>query len=298
MTTTLHRWREEWAPLASIVHPDPLRPLHFGRKAKSAATGAPPEPVKLARVAGVLYIVDGVRRLVAGAVEVRQDEAGAVQVLAVVADMSAPAMHWEAGRASLEHRDGPRRVETRRAFWAYIKAGMYWNEAGEFRGYDAIGAALGVGKSSVCRWLAQDFPDVAARASATAGARGGARRAKATTGARGGATSAKATAAAVARWSARECEPPTLQQVADRFSVSLTTARRLCASAGVPLRDPTVERQAGVSVEVSAAVPTKQAVKPKAKTAATAKPHPWRALPACGYAGDRRHSASQRQATA
>lgn len=254
MTITPHRWREEWAPLASIIHPDPLRPFNVGRRSTkesitSATTGAPPAPVKLARVAGVLYVVDGVRRLMAGAVEVQADEAGAVHVRALVADMTAPAMHWEAARASLEHREGPRELVTRRAFWAYIKAGLYWNEAGQFRGYEAIGATLGVGKSSVCRWLAQDFPDVAARARATAGARGGATRAK------------------VAAAQGKKPTPPRPRKVTGKAP-------------------PLQQRGTPATVDAS--------TKPKARTTTTAKPHPWRALPACGYTGDRKHSASNK----
>lgn len=73
---------------------------------------------------------------------------------------------------------GPALVDARLAFRDYIHAGRHLDSAGDFRGYDEIGAALGIGRSTAHRWMVRDFPGIVKAARSTAGTRGGAKRAK------------------------------------------------------------------------------------------------------------------------
>lgn len=80
--TSAREWRQEYIPLDKIVK---HQPFQVRRKLDSRAirlyrtqhdAGQTPPPIKVARVAGQYYLLDGWHRMAAGALEVSTDEFG------------------------------------------------------------------------------------------------------------------------------------------------------------------------------------------------------------------------------
>lgn len=168
-------WREEWLPLQAIAKEPSLQvrarldPSAVKRYADATRAGHVLPPIKVARVASaggtMLYLVDGWHRMEAGALQLsRQDltqDVPGEQVLALVADMTEAEAGWEAANANRLHGVPLKPKEERGVFRAFIGAGRHRRGRAGLRTYEDIAAELGKGKSTIYRWMLQDFPALA-----------------------------------------------------------------------------------------------------------------------------------------
>jgi hypothetical protein len=120
-------------------------------------SGKPMPPVKVARVAGVLVLVDGwhrveaLKRLNVSRVDAEVTEATREQAL------------WMAARANLEHGLPLKTNELRDVFRTFIKAKQHVLPRGRLMSYRDIGAELGKPQSTIYAWMKKDFPAIAAK---------------------------------------------------------------------------------------------------------------------------------------
>lgn len=166
-------WSEEWVPLASVIKHQPLQvrtrldSRAITLYASMTKEGSKPPPIKLARSEGRLYLLDGWHRMAAGALQLRDDPdewMGQQQVLALVADMPAHQMPWEAARANLGHGVQYRAKEFRPVFRAFIGSKQHHKSRREYMSYREMAEAFGLGVSHVTlrKWVMADFPKLAA----------------------------------------------------------------------------------------------------------------------------------------
>jgi len=160
------QWREEWVPLAAVI---PHAPLQVRNKLDSAAiaryaemtrAGKLPPPIKVARVKGLLYLLDGWHRMEAGALQTMKGLDGE-EVLALMADMTEPQARWESAQANLGHGVPLRNREMRNVFRAFIKAKRHIKQDGNYMSYREMGEALGKPHRTIHEWTRRDFPHLA-----------------------------------------------------------------------------------------------------------------------------------------
>ncbi|BAL96171.1 ParB N-terminal domain-containing protein [Rubrivivax gelatinosus] len=164
-------WREEWVPEASIIRHEPLQVRHkldagaVKRYRDMTAAGQVPPPIKVGRLPdGSLYLVDGWHRLEAGAVErLSSYEANGDEVRALVADLTMSELRWQAASANLAHGVPLKTREYRGVFRAFIRAGKHKKTGRELMSYREIGAALGIGHTTIRQWMLRDFRELASR---------------------------------------------------------------------------------------------------------------------------------------
>lgn len=157
-------------PLSAVIRHQPLQArkrLDRGAVALYASMtkeGSTPPPIKLARADAKLYLLDGWHRMEAGALQLTSELMGGQAVRALVADMPAQRMPWEAARANVGNGVQYRRAEHRSVFRAFIKSKQHHKSRGVFMSYREMAAALGLGVSHVTlyKWTAADHPKLAA----------------------------------------------------------------------------------------------------------------------------------------
>ncbi|NML15594.1 hypothetical protein [Azohydromonas caseinilytica] len=127
------------------------------------------------------------------------------------------------------------RIGTRLSFWGLVKAGKHLKPDGKFMGYRELGEALGVSSSTVHRWMAADFPEIAANLEADPGAPAGVLE-----------DGRHVDPAAVAAWRNARTPRPTYVEVAAHFGLNYHTARKYCVAAEAAGHDKApVSPQAG-----------------------------------------------------
>lgn len=163
-------WAEEWVPLEAVIKHQPLqtrKKLDMGAVrtyAKMTKEGSTPPPIKVARCAGGLYLLDGWHRMEAGALLLQDGTDGLGGVRAVVADMHEDRMPWEAARANVGNGVQYKYGEYRAVYGAFIKSKQHHKRRGAYMSYREMAAALGLGVSHVTlyKWTRADFPRLAA----------------------------------------------------------------------------------------------------------------------------------------
>lgn len=162
-------WAEEWVLLSKVIRHGPLqvrKKLDIGavrRYADMTKAGSAPPPIKVGRVGGVLYLVDGWHRLEAGAIQTQQLFTNEPEVRALVAEMTEEQARWEAAKANLGHGVPLKPREYRTVFRAFIRAKKHHKEKKRYMSYREMAAALGVGvgHTTLRNWTMKDFPRLA-----------------------------------------------------------------------------------------------------------------------------------------
>lgn len=161
------QWQEEWLPLADIIQHAPfqvrskLDPGAIYRYREMTAAEQLPPPIKVARVNGALYLVDGWHRMEAGALQVSRGDSWSENVLALVAGMSAEQAQWEAARANMGHGVQLKAREYRKVFHAFIRAKRHIKSGGKRMSYREIGKEIGKPHRTIHQWTREDFPGLA-----------------------------------------------------------------------------------------------------------------------------------------
>jgi ParB-like chromosome segregation protein Spo0J len=114
-------------------------------------------PIRLARVNGALMLVDGWHRLAAAKRLERET------IRATVEDMTEDEARWAAAEANTTHGLPLKHAEKREVFRRYMQTGQH-REGRRLKSYRDIARDLHgiVGKSSLQRWMENDFPKIAA----------------------------------------------------------------------------------------------------------------------------------------
>jgi hypothetical protein len=160
-------WRDEWVPLADVIRHDSFqvrRRLDGGavkRYADMTRAGSEPPPIKVGRVAGRLYLLDGWHRMEAGALETARGLNGE-EVRVHVADMSRAQAAWVAAQANLGHGVQYRGRELHEVFKAFVKAKGHVRPDGSLMSYREIAPIIGKPHTTVRTWMIRYFPKVAA----------------------------------------------------------------------------------------------------------------------------------------
>lgn len=125
------------------------------RYREAMTAGAEFPPVRLARVRGTLYLVDGWHRIEAAG---WHDD---VMVDVLVADLpSIAAAGWEAAAANLAHGLHLKPSERRAVFKAYVGAGRHRTAQGGYKGYRDMAAELSYPHTTLRTWMEKDFSSV------------------------------------------------------------------------------------------------------------------------------------------
>lgn len=161
------RWCEEWVPLGKIIKHGPLqvrRKLDAAavkRYAEMTRAGSEPPPIKVGRVGGSLYLVDGWHRMEAGALQVSAGIDGE-EVRVLLAEMSRQEAIWEAAQANLTHGVQYKGRELHEVFKAFIKAKQHVKADGSTMSYREIAPIIGKPHTTIRSWMLKYFPKLAA----------------------------------------------------------------------------------------------------------------------------------------
>ncbi|MDH4463120.1 MAG: ParB/RepB/Spo0J family partition protein [Acidovorax sp.] len=137
------------------------------RYAATYKAGGSMAPVTLARVGGVLLLIDGAHRLEA------LQQTGREVVEAVVNTMTETQAEWAAASANLEHGLPLKKAELREVFRHYIATGQHRIKRGRVKSLRDIAKELpGVGYVTVRSWLMKDHPELYRKSYAGSGAEG------------------------------------------------------------------------------------------------------------------------------
>ncbi|WP_156878416.1 hypothetical protein [Roseomonas gilardii] len=114
-------------------------------------------PLSIALVEGALILRDGWHRLEA------LREIGTLHTEAVISEMSGNEARWQSGKLNLTHGVRLSAGEVRKTFKAYVRAGHHKRGARGFKTYREMAADFGgnATRSSLHRWMREDFPAVA-----------------------------------------------------------------------------------------------------------------------------------------
>lgn len=167
-------WQEEWVQLDEVTRHGPYqvrRKLDLEavkRYRDRTEGGSVPPPIKVARIDGVLYLIDGWHRVEARALQT--DMWGSV--LALVASMSPGQARWEAAKANMGHGVPLKTRDYRSVFQAFIKAKQHHKAKGQLMSYREMAEAIGLGiaHTTLRNWTMKDFPKLF---TALGGAEGG-----------------------------------------------------------------------------------------------------------------------------
>lgn len=127
------------------------------RYAQQMLNGAVFPPVRVHRVKGVLFLVDGFHRLEAA------DVNGWTTITATITDSNMNEAMTEAAMANLQNAFQLKPAEYRNVFKMLIGAGEHHKGKKKVRWmtYQEIGEKIGVSKKTVHNWMARDFPKIA-----------------------------------------------------------------------------------------------------------------------------------------
>lgn len=118
-------------------------------------------PIKLGRIEGRLFLIDGWHRLAA----MRMN--GATEEPMLVATMTRQQAHWEAAKPNLTHGLPLKPREKRPVFKAYVKSGQHrkrlpgLRSGSKLKSYREMGTELGMGHTTLRQWMLADYPSIA-----------------------------------------------------------------------------------------------------------------------------------------
>lgn len=148
-------------PLVDIVIRDAWqvrKGLSHGTVDRYAAiyrAGTPMEPVRLARIADGLVLVDGAHRIAA------LRSLGCPTVEAVIEPMKEHAAQWAAASANLEHGLPLKKKELRAVFRQYVATGQHRKGRSGVKSIREIVADIpGVSFGTIRNWLMKDYPQM------------------------------------------------------------------------------------------------------------------------------------------
>lgn len=142
-------WSEEWVPLPAIIKHAPwqvrvkLDDRAVRRYAEMTRAGNEPPPIKVGRVKGRRYLVDGWHRMEAGALQISSSIDDDETVKALVADLTQAQAIWEAARANLGHGVQYKSKDLHGVFKAFIKSKQHVKPGGGIMSYREIAPIIG-----------------------------------------------------------------------------------------------------------------------------------------------------------
>lgn len=166
------QWQAQWVPLANIIKHGPLQvrrkldPAAVKRYAEMTKAGSEPPPIKVGRVRGRLYLLDGWHRIEAGALRTTVTLDGE-EVCALVADMSQQEALWLAAQANLAHGVRYKGPELHGVFKAFIRAKQHVKADGSTMSYREIAPMIGKPHTTIRTWMLRYFPKLAAEMGGT-----------------------------------------------------------------------------------------------------------------------------------
>ncbi len=161
--STSPQWTHQWVALDSIIKHQPwqvrgkLDQKAINRYADMTAAGSVPPPIRLGRVKGRLYLLDGWHRMEAGAL--KRSSLGEVWV--EVADLSQTEAIWEAAQANLGHGVQYSSKDLHAVFKAFIKAKKHIKSNGQLMSYREMSPIIGKPHTTIRAWMLKYFPTVA-----------------------------------------------------------------------------------------------------------------------------------------
>lgn len=173
------QWQADEVPLDDVIRHGPFQVrnrLDRGailRYQEMTAAGKEPPPIKVARVQGRLYLVDGWHRLEAGAIQTSKDLGGRVLVDVLLAEMTAEEARWEAARANMDHGVPLKSRERLGVFKAFIAAKKHRKADGKSMSYREMGQELGVSYRTIHEWTRRHFPGLYRHLGGMQGGHGG-----------------------------------------------------------------------------------------------------------------------------
>lgn len=162
-------WVEESVPLDDIVKHAPwqvrtkLDESAITRYAKMTQAGSVPPPIKVARIRGKLYLVDGWHRMEAGALQTHRGLGQGYEVEALVAEMTREEAMWEAAKANMGHGVPLKGKDLHSVFKAFIKAKRHLKPDGTLMSYREIAPLIGRPHTTIRYWMLKYFPATAAK---------------------------------------------------------------------------------------------------------------------------------------
>jgi hypothetical protein len=134
-----------------------LEPITVTRYANAIRSGQELPPVSVARVDGVLILVDGFHRVAA------HQSLGASEVDAELVEATLDEARWMAASANLLHGLPLRNSELRLVFQVFVSTRQHRKGKGKLKSYREIGLELGRPHSTIRNWMAKDFPRIFAQ---------------------------------------------------------------------------------------------------------------------------------------
>jgi uncharacterized ParB-like nuclease family protein len=114
-------------------------------------------PIRVARVDGMLMLVDGWHRVAA------HEQLGKETALAEIVECNRQQAQWMAAKANLTHGLQLKNAEYRNVFRAYISTRQHLKGRGGHKSYREIGVEIGKPYTTIRNWMLKDFPEIAAR---------------------------------------------------------------------------------------------------------------------------------------
>ncbi len=162
-------WAEESVRLRDIIKHEPwqvrskLNEQAIKRYADMTNAGSVPPPIKLARVDGKLYLVDGWHRMEAGSLQLSRGFGPGSEVVAQVATLTRAEAMWEAARANMGHGVQLSARELHAVFKAFIRAKRHVKPDGSFMSYREMAPLIGKPHTTIRNWMMRYFPATAAK---------------------------------------------------------------------------------------------------------------------------------------
>jgi len=165
-------WAEEWIPLAKIIQHSPwqvrakLDEKALKDYADRTRAGSLPPPIRVGRVAGKLYLLDGWHRIEAGALQKLEGLDGE-EVRTLVATMDKHRAQWEAARANMSHGVQLKPKDRHAVFKAFIQSKQHVKADGTLMSYREMAPFIGKPHTTVRTWVLRYFPKLAAEMGGT-----------------------------------------------------------------------------------------------------------------------------------
>lgn len=155
-------WTHKWVALDSIIKHsqwqtrEKLNLNAIKRYTEMTAAGSEPPPIKVGRVNGKLFLLDGWHRMEAGALRCASGD-----VWVELADLTKEDAIWEAAKANLCHGVQYKPKDLHAVFKAFIKAKKYIKPNGKPMSYREMSPILGKGHTTIHSWMFKYFPKLA-----------------------------------------------------------------------------------------------------------------------------------------
>lgn len=162
-------WVEDYVPLDDIIRHAPwqvrakLDDKAITRYADMTRAGRIPPPIKVARIGGKLYLVDGWHRMAAGALQCSKGLGPGYEVAVLVANLTEAEAMWEAARANMGHGVPLKSRDLHAVFKAFINAKNHVKPNGTMMSYREIAPEIGKPHTTIRSWMLRYFPATAAK---------------------------------------------------------------------------------------------------------------------------------------